>query len=94
MKNIYLYLFSVLLITLSQIGFAMSDLNDETQTTPSCTTYVEWTGKNIDEMDMSVLEDREYRIIRPDSMVTMDFVPERLNIHVDENGTIIKQDCG
>ena len=70
------------------------DVNDTTMATPSCETYVEWTGTNIDNVDLSVLDDRDYRIIKPDSMVTMDYVPDRLNIHVDDDGTIIKQDCG
>ncbi|KAL2221306.1 peptidase inhibitor I78 family-domain-containing protein [Thermoascus aurantiacus ATCC 26904] len=29
-----------------------------------------------------------HRIIRPGDMVTMDYRPERLNVHVDDNGTV------
>ncbi|KAF2797206.1 hypothetical protein K505DRAFT_322765 [Melanomma pulvis-pyrius CBS 109.77] len=31
-----------------------------------------------------------HRVIRPDSMSTMDFRPERVNIHVDGEGTVRK----
>lgn len=30
----------------------------------------------------------QHRVLQPDSMKTMDFRPERLNIHVDEEGTV------
>lgn len=31
---------------------------------------------------------KEHRVLKPDSMSTMDHKPERLNIHVDEDGTV------
>ncbi|KAF2120438.1 hypothetical protein BDV96DRAFT_564830 [Lophiotrema nucula] len=31
---------------------------------------------------------KEHRVLKPDSMSTMDHKPERLNIHVDEEGTV------
>lgn len=34
------------------------------------------------------------RVIKPDTVVTMDFKPERLNIHVDHENKIIKQTTG
>ncbi|KAF2706574.1 hypothetical protein K504DRAFT_458968 [Pleomassaria siparia CBS 279.74] len=33
---------------------------------------------------------QEHRVIKPDSMSTMDHKPERINIHVDEEGTVKK----
>jgi len=30
----------------------------------------------------------EHRVLQPDSMSTMDFKPDRLNIHVDDKGTV------
>jgi len=62
--------------------------------TPTCETYREWTGKNITEIDLSVLGERPHRIIKPDSMVTMDFIPDRLNINVTGDGIILTQECG
>lgn len=38
--------------------------------------------------------DLEHRIIGPDTMVTMDYVPERLNIHTDKNGRVLRISCG
>ncbi|MEM8822680.1 MAG: I78 family peptidase inhibitor [Pseudomonadota bacterium] len=34
------------------------------------------------------------RVIGPDTSVTMDFVPERLNVRLDADGTITALDCG
>ena len=34
------------------------------------------------------------RVIEPDSAVTMDFVPERLNIYLDDAGIITQLTCG
>jgi len=34
------------------------------------------------------------RIIKPDSMVTMDYRPERLNLHIDRDGKIVDERCG
>lgn len=70
------------------------DLNDTTMATPTCHTYLEWTGKNIDEVDLSVLGDRPNRVIKPDSIVTMDYIPDRLNINVTDDGVILTQECG
>jgi hypothetical protein len=33
-------------------------------------------------------------VLKPDSMSTMDHKPERLNIHVDEEGTVKKVNHG
>ena len=43
---------------------------------------------------ISLPEGLTHRIISPGQMVTMDFNPNRLNIHVDEKGWIQKVDCG
>jgi hypothetical protein len=37
---------------------------------------------------------KEHRILKPDSMKTMDYKPERLNIHVGEDGTVQKTSQG
>ncbi|KAF2197087.1 hypothetical protein GQ43DRAFT_444540 [Delitschia confertaspora ATCC 74209] len=31
---------------------------------------------------------KEHRVLKPDSMSSMDHKPDRLNIHVDEQGTV------
>lgn len=35
-----------------------------------------------------------HRILRPNSIVTMDFNPARLNVYLDDDGKIIKAQCG
>lgn len=62
--------------------------------TPTCQTYPEWTGQQVDTIDLSILGDRPHRILHPDSMATMDYSPDRLNIHTTDDGIIITQDCG
>lgn len=86
------YLFALMILTLTPV-FA-GDVNETYMSTPTCETYREWTGKNIDAIDLSVLDNRMYRIIKPDSMVTMDYIPDRLNINVTDEGVILTQECG
>jgi hypothetical protein len=33
---------------------------------------------------------QEHRVLKPDMMQTMDFKPDRLNVHVDDDGTVKK----
>jgi hypothetical protein len=54
--------------------------------------YQGWVGHNIGEIDLP--RDRTHRVISPDSMVTQDFSPFRVNIHVDEKGWISQVTCG
>lgn len=82
-----------LVLFFTPLAFAQN-INDTTMATPTCTTYVEWTGKNITDIDLSILGDRPYRILKPDSMATMDYAPDRLNINTTDNGIILSQDCG
>lgn len=85
----------LLMLAVLSISPAMAqDLNETNMATPTCQTYVEWTGKNINEIDLSVLGDRPHRIIKPDSMVTMDYIPDRLNINVTDKDIILTQECG
>lgn len=34
------------------------------------------------------------RILKPDSMRTMEFIADRLNLHIDDQGKVIKQTYG
>ena len=49
-------------------------------------------GTNIAAVTLPAALD--HRIVKPDSAVTLDHRPERLNIHVDEDGVIQRLDCG
>jgi len=37
---------------------------------------------------------KEHRVLRPGTMWTADYVPERLNVHVDEHDTVKKVTYG
>jgi hypothetical protein len=89
----------LLLITLFCIGLGVTpsisqDINDTQMGTPTCVTYPEWTGQSVDDIDLTILGDRSYRILKPDSMMTMDYIPDRLKIKTDDVGIIITTDCG
>lgn len=73
---------------------AQDDLNTPHMATPTCEVYLEWTGKHIDDIDLSILGDREHRILKPDSIITMDYIADRLNIYTTKDDIIIEQQCG
>ena len=43
---------------------------------------------------MTLPSELKVRIIEPNTAVTMDYVTDRLNIHVDDEGIILKVTCG
>ena len=88
------YLFTLIIITTLPSLVHATELNATHMATPSCETYIEWTGKNIDEIDLSILKDRAHRVLKPGSMMTMDYLPNRLNIHTTDEGIVVNQDCG
>ena len=53
--------------------------------------YSDLVGSNIS--DVTIDESPDTRIVAPDSMVTQDFRPERLNILVDADGQITSLEC-
>ena len=69
-------------------------VSDDPLITPVCKTakYEKLVGKSIHILNLR--SDRTIRILKPDSVATMDYRPERANIYVDENGTINKVSCG
>ena len=89
-----LFIFSVaLLVTINAHAQSITMEHGE-MTTPTCESYPEWMTKNISDIDLSILGDRPHRVLKPDSMATMDYSPDRLNIHTTEDGVILGQDCG
>jgi hypothetical protein len=62
--------------------------------------FSSWIGKTLVRkteaqaaVDGVVLETtipQPYRVLLPDSMMTMDFNPERINVHVDDSNKIQK----
>ncbi|EUC50210.1 hypothetical protein COCMIDRAFT_82678 [Bipolaris oryzae ATCC 44560] len=46
-------------------------------------------GEQHDEVTFAKTDlPEKHRVLGPDSMKTMDFNPDRLNVHVDEDGTV------
>jgi hypothetical protein len=52
-----------------------------------------WVGKPVDEAAVKETG-RVYRILKPDSMMTMDHNPERINVVHGEDGKVTRVWCG
>ena len=49
-------------------------------------------GRPVGELDLP--EERQVRVIGPDEAVTMDYMPTRLNIEVDDENRVVRVYCG
>lgn len=67
----------------------------QTQTEDQCgaKSHQSLVGTQDKALDKSTLP-KSARVIYPDSVVTMDFSAERLNIHVGKDGKISRVTCG
>ena len=61
------------------------------QDTCGAARYRELVGSNVAESPLS--ESADARIVAPDSIVTQDFRPDRLNVIVDADGRITSLEC-
>ena len=64
----------------------------EAFTDASC-DYEAWVGKAVDEAAVKETG-RVYRIMKPDSMMTMDHNPERINVVHGDDGIVTRVWCG
>ena len=55
--------------------------------------YLSLVGSRADAVPAGTFPEGA-RVIRPDTMVTRDYRPERLNVHVNQKGRIERIDCG
>lgn len=55
--------------------------------------FEDWVGKPVDE-DAVKEQGRPFRILMPDSMMTMDHNPERINVVHDPDGKVTRVWCG
>lgn len=71
-----------------------SNVNDR-DTPYSCTEMltIDLEGVDVETIDESVMPERT-RIIPPGTAVTMDYIPDRLNLEVDSQGQITRVYCG
>jgi len=58
-----------------------------------CGLYIEWIGQQVSNSALKKTG-KPFRILPPNSMMTMDHNPERINVHVDETGLIENVKCG
>ena len=59
----------------------------------TCGSYPDWVGNEVDEEAVKATG-QPYRILKPDSIVTMDHSPDRINVMVDENNIVLEVRCG
>jgi hypothetical protein len=64
----------------------------EAFTDTSC-DFEEWVGSPVDEAAVKATG-RVYRLLKPDSMMTMDHNPERINVVHDNDGVVTRVWCG
>ena len=64
----------------------------EAFTDASC-DFEAWVGKPVDEAAVKETG-RVYRILKPDSMMTMDHNPERINVVHGDDGIVTRVWCG
>lgn len=76
-------------------GQAQNPSQTQTQTEDQCgaKSHQSLVGTQDKALDKSTLP-KSARVIYPDSVVTMDFSAERLNIHVGKDGKISRVTCG
>lgn len=58
-----------------------------------CGNHMDWIGQKVSNSELKKTG-KPFRILSPDSMMTMDHNPERINVHVDEKGVIEDVKCG
>ncbi|WP_163648188.1 I78 family peptidase inhibitor [Modicisalibacter sp. 'Wilcox'] len=58
----------------------------------------DWTGRDYRDAMTTRARERSgaerVRVIRPGQGYTMDYRPDRLNLHLDEHGRLVGADCG
>ncbi len=59
----------------------------------SCAPFAQWIGKPVDETAIAA-SGRNYRILSPGSQATTDYRQDRINILLDEQGTVVQVTCG
>lgn len=74
-----------------------TDVTDPSAEAPVLTeaecNYNGWVGQPVDEEAIRAVG-RPYRILLPDSMATMDFSPQRINVMIDEHNVVTAVRCG
>lgn len=80
--------------TANETGMLDAPMNGAGDEFDAVCDFDHWIGAPVDE---EALEEtgRPYRILTPDSIVTMDYLPERINVMTDEDtGIVTGVTCG
>lgn len=76
---------------------ASSEAHESGDETPAIAeaecNYNEWVGKEVNE-DALKATGRPYRILGPNSIATMDFSPDRINVILDDKKIVTAVRCG
>jgi len=83
----YLHRFAPLML------LALAACQEETASVCGADGLQDLVDKAPDMMGMMELP-ADYRLLGPDDVATTDFLPERLNISVDEDGIVTRVWCG
>lgn len=68
--------------------------NDNTMSSGgSCGAHMDWIGHKVNKAALKKTG-QPFRILPPNSMMSMDHVPTRINIHVDKNNIVEDIECG
>ena len=87
MKNI------IILLILAGCAATPPQLPPQTADTCNAATYETLLGQDATALETTLLLGK-VRVIRPGDAVTMDFLADRINFMIDDNGRIAKISCG
>ncbi|QYX56176.1 hypothetical protein K1T73_14070 [Roseovarius sp. SCSIO 43702] len=93
MRSVLLAGAALMALSACQTGEDDSDATGPEQDACGASQYADRIGTDHEQYDFTA-PDRPLRIIPPDSAVTLDHRPERLNVDIDEDGKITRIWCG
>lgn len=71
----------------------VDDYAADTALKTGCGLKMEWIGHKVNVKALKQTE-HSFRILPPNSMMTMDHIPTRMNIQVDRDGVVTNVECG
>ena len=75
------------------VPYQGDDVSDKVFLKPKKCNFSNAIGKNIKDIDFGLFKDRPVRVIYPDMAVTQDYSPDRVNLSVKKDGTIVGISC-
>ena len=92
-KTLLIFLAGSAAMSVSLVG-AATNIDPETRkcVDQELKQYIGKDATALDEIEFG--QNVNVRIIRPNTMVTQDYLPDRTNIHIDQNEKITRIVCG